>query len=122
MVLHLRSNQLANLDGFSNQCLQLNYINLRDNKISNISELAKLSCLRGLQTLIILENPFLRKIREDEEGKKYRRIVLMMIPNLIKIDKIFVEKRERDQAKELLRIIQKTEYGFTDYDVANFDF
>lgn len=122
MVLHLRSNQLANLDGFSNQCLQLKYINLRDNKISNISELAKLSCLRCLQTLIILENPFLRKIREDEERKRYRRIVLMMIPNLIKIDKIFVEKRERDQAKELLRVIQKTEYGFTDYDEANFDF
>lgn len=46
----------------------------------------------------------------------------MMVPNLIKIDKILVEKQEKDQAKELLKATRKKGYGFTDYDLANFDF
>lgn len=116
----MRSNQLANLDGFSATCLNLKYINLRDNKISNISELAKLSCLSNLETLIIFENPFLQKIRE-QEGKKYRHIVLMMLPNLKKIDKIFVTDEEKNQANELLEKIQEKGYGFTDFDLEGFD-
>lgn len=82
----------------------------------------KLSCLPCLQTLIILENPFLEKIREDEEGKRYRRIVLMMLPNLIRIDKILVEEQEKNQAKDLLNETWQKGYGFMDYDLANFDF
>jgi len=82
--------------------------------------LAKLSCLSNLETLIIFENPFLQKIRE-QEGKKYRHIVLMMLPNLKKIDKIFVTDEEKNQANELLEKIQEKGYGFTDFDLDGFD-
>ncbi|CAL1679030.1 unnamed protein product [Lasius platythorax] len=116
-ILHLRNNKLANLDGFSNKCLNLNYINLRNNEISKISELTKLSCLQNLETLIILENPFLRKIEQEEEGRKYRRIVLMMLPRLKKIDKELVLDQERNEANELLQKMQNEGYGFTDFDL-----
>ncbi|XP_072762788.1 leucine-rich repeat-containing protein 23 isoform X2 [Anoplolepis gracilipes] len=118
-TLHLRSNRLANLDGFSAKCHNLSYINLRDNNIPNISELAKLSCLPNLKKLIILENPFLQKIRETEETK-YIHIVLMMLPELDKIDKIFVEDPEREQAKILHKNIKARGYDFTVFDLEGF--
>lgn len=105
------------MDGFSNKCLNLNYINLRNNEISKISELTKLSCLQNLETLIILENPFLRKIEQEEEGRKYRRIVLMMLPRLKRIDKKLVLDQERNEANELLEKMQNEGYGFTYFDL-----
>lgn len=71
-TLHLRSNELTSLDGFSKECRSLNYINLRDNKLAKISELRKLCCLPNLEIIIVLENPFLKKDVKDkvEEQEK----------------------------------------------------
>ncbi|XP_020284036.1 leucine-rich repeat-containing protein 23-like [Pseudomyrmex gracilis] len=99
-MLHLRSNELASLDGFTEKCLSLNYVNLRNNKLTKISELRKLSCLPSLEILIVLENPFLEKDKEKE-----------------KIDKDHISDRERDKAKDLLK--KMTKNGFEDFDLQN---
>ncbi|XP_029157566.1 leucine-rich repeat-containing protein 23-like [Nylanderia fulva] len=116
-TIHLRSNNLVNLDGFSDKCRNLVHINLRDNKISKISELKKLSCLKNLETLIIRENPFLLQIGQEEEGRKYRHIVLAMLPRLKRIDKEFVLDQERNEAKKLLETMRKEERNFTYFDL-----
>ncbi|XP_050454203.1 leucine-rich repeat-containing protein 23-like [Cataglyphis hispanica] len=120
--LSLESNQIENLNGLSMQCLKLEYINLGDNNISKVSEFVKLSCLPCLKKLIILKNPFLEIILEDEEGKRYRLIVLMMLPNLIKIDNIPVKDEEKIKAKELLDETHERGYGFKNYDLEKFAF
>lgn len=101
-TLHLRNNRLANLDGFTEQCRRLNYVNLRDNELSSISELRKLDCLPNLETLIALGNPFLTKEAEEKEKKEYRQIILTMLPKLKRIDKNPVLDQERKEAKALL--------------------
>ncbi|XP_018314269.1 leucine-rich repeat-containing protein 23 [Mycetomoellerius zeteki] len=111
MMLHLRSNKLANLDGFTEQCRSLNYVNLRDNELSRISELRKLDCLPNLETLIVLGNLLLK---EEKEEKEYRRIILTMLPKLNRIDKDPVLDQERNEAKELLKKIRKSESKFED--------
>lgn len=106
-TLHLRGNRLANLDGFTERCRSLNYVNLRDNKLPKISELRKLNCLPNLETLVVSGNPLLREKAEDEEEKEYRRIVLTMLPKLKRLDKNPVLEQERIEVKTLLRKIQK---------------
>ena len=94
-ILHLRSNKIASLDGFDYRCAKLRYLNLRNNEITRLSELEKLSCLPALDTLIILENPAIGE-SEGEEEAAYRHIVLAMLPNLTRLDKdplLFEEKR-----------------------------
>ncbi|XP_011685918.1 PREDICTED: leucine-rich repeat-containing protein 23-like [Wasmannia auropunctata] len=104
-TLHLRSNRLANLDGFTERCRSLNYVNLRDNELPRISELRKLDCLPNLETLIVLGNPLLREEAKEEEGKEYRRVILAMLPKLKRIDKDPVLDQERNEAKALLQKI-----------------
>ncbi|KYN27772.1 PREDICTED: leucine-rich repeat-containing protein 23-like [Trachymyrmex cornetzi] len=113
-TLHLRSNKLANLDGFTKQCRSLNYVNLRDNELPRISELKKLNCLPNLEILIVLGNPLLR---EEKEEKEYRRIILTMLPKLKRIDKDPVLDQERNEAKELLKKIQKSESKYEGFDL-----
>lgn len=116
-MLHLRSNKLANLDGFTERCRSLNYVNLRDNELLKISELKKLDCLPNLETLVILGNPFLREKVKEKEEKEYRRIVLMMLPKLKRIDKDPVIDQERNEAKALFRNVQKSGSNFEDFDL-----
>ncbi|XP_017878382.2 leucine-rich repeat-containing protein 23-like [Ceratina calcarata] len=115
-ILHLRSNKISNLDGFDARCGKLNYLNLRNNEMSKISELEKLSCLSALETLIILENPIVGDIEEDEEVA-YRRIVLAMLPHLIRLDKNPVLYQERRDAKEFHRQMLRDGTTFADLDV-----
>lgn len=119
-TLHLRSNKLANLDGFHERCRALSYVNLRDNEITRISELRKLSYLPNLETLVILGNPLLEEKEEEEEEKagEHRRIcVLAMLPKLKRIDKDPVSDRERDEAAELLGTMRKSGADFADLDL-----
>ncbi|XP_018405046.1 PREDICTED: leucine-rich repeat-containing protein 23-like [Cyphomyrmex costatus] len=116
MTLHLRSNKLANLDGFTERCRNLKYVNLRDNELLRISELRKLDCLPNLETLIVLGNPLLK---EEKEEKEYRRIILAMLPKLKRIDKDPVLDQERNEANELLKKIPTNESKFDDFDLRN---
>lgn len=115
-ILHLRSNKISNLSGFDSRCAKLNYLNLRNNEISKISELEKLNCLPALETLIVMENPAIDE-REMEEEATYRHIILAMLPNLTRIDKDPVLYDERKEAKEFRRqmFLDGTTFADLDY-------
>lgn len=114
-ILHIRSNNLSNLDGFDSRCGKLKYLNIRNNKIIKLSELEKLKCLPALETLIILENPALGDTEIAEEST-YRHIVLAMLPNLIRLDKDPVLYHEKKEAKEFRKQMILDRTKFTDLD------
>lgn len=116
-ILHLRSNKIWNLSGFDARCAKLNYLNLRNNEITKISEFEKLNCLPALETLIIMENPAIDD-KEMEEEFAYRQIILAMLPNLTRIDKDPVMYDEKKEAKEFRRqmIRDGTTFADLDYD------
>lgn len=116
-ILHLRSNKLSRLDGFSSRCAKLSYLNLRNNEITKISEIQKLSCLPALETLIIFENPAINYREEDEENM-YRQIVLAMLPDLVRIDKDPVLYKEKREAQEFRTQMILNGSKFTDFDVS----
>uniref|UniRef100_A0A8C6ITY9 Leucine-rich repeat-containing protein 23 n=1 Tax=Melopsittacus undulatus TaxID=13146 RepID=A0A8C6ITY9_MELUD len=99
-TLHLRDNQLETLDGFSSSMKCLQYLNLRNNRISSIQEVAKLQFLPMLQTLVLLDNPC-------SEETSYRLEVLALLPHLQRLDKDVVQQEERAEAKEIRQIRQE---------------
>lgn len=115
-ILHLRSNKIANLDGFDERCAKLNYLNLRNNEITKISELEKLKCLPALETLIILENPAIGDTEEEEEVA-YRHFVLAMLPQLTRLDKDTVLYEEKREAKEFRQQMIRDGTRFSDLDL-----
>ncbi|XP_052557695.1 leucine-rich repeat-containing protein 23 [Tympanuchus pallidicinctus] len=84
-TLHLRDNELQTLDGFSSSMKCLQYLNLRNNGISSLQEVAKLQVLPVLQALVLMENPC-----SDETN--YQQEVLAQLPHLKRLDKEPVEK------------------------------
>ncbi|KFP04970.1 Leucine-rich repeat-containing protein 23, partial [Calypte anna] len=93
-TLHLRDNQLETLDGFCSSMKCLQYLNLRSNRINNLKEVAKLQVLPSLQVLVLLDNPC-----SDEQN--YRIEVLVLLPNLQRLDKELVEEDEQAEAKKI---------------------
>ncbi|NXP48224.1 LRC23 protein, partial [Heliornis fulica] len=93
-TLHLRDNQLETLDGFSTSMKYLQYLNLRNNGISSLEEVAKLQVLPMLQALVLLDNPC-----SDEPN--YRLEVLVLLPHLQRLDKEFVEQEEQVEANKI---------------------
>eukprot|EP00076_Gallus_gallus_P026462 XP_015149393.1 leucine-rich repeat-containing protein 23 isoform X1 [Gallus gallus] len=79
-TLHLRDNELETLDGFSSSMKCLQYLNLRNNGISSLQEVAKLQVLPMLQALVLMENPC-----SDEAN--YQQEVLVQLPHLKRLDK-----------------------------------
>ncbi|NXX85630.1 LRC23 protein, partial [Urocolius indicus] len=96
-TLHLRDNQLETLDGFCSSMKCLQYLNLRNNGISSLQEVAKLQVLPMLQALVLLDNPCC-------EEPDYQLEVLVLLPHLQRLDK---EPFEHDQRVEANSIRQK---------------
>ncbi|NXI35179.1 LRC23 protein, partial [Galbula dea] len=90
-TLHLRDNKLKTLDGFCSSMKCLQYLNLRNNGIGNLQEVAKLQVLPMLQALVLLDNPC-----ADEPN--YRMEVLLLLPQLQRLDKDLFEQDEREEA------------------------
>ncbi|KFO87333.1 Leucine-rich repeat-containing protein 23, partial [Buceros rhinoceros silvestris] len=93
-TLHLRDNQLETLEGFCSSMKCLQYLNLRNNRISSLQEVAKLQVLPMLQALVLLDNPC-----SDEPD--YRLEVLVLLPHLQRLDKDLFEQDERTEANEI---------------------
>ncbi|XP_055962848.1 leucine-rich repeat-containing protein 23 [Sorex fumeus] len=93
-TLHLRDNMIETLNGFSKEMKSLQYINLRGNMVSDLSELAKLRELPKLRALVLLENPC-------AEESEYRQEALVQMANLERLDKDFYEEEERLEADEI---------------------
>ncbi|XP_032851573.2 leucine-rich repeat-containing protein 23 [Tyto alba] len=101
-ALHLRDNQLETLDGFSSSMKCLQYLNLRNNGISSLQEVAKLQVLPMLQSLVLLDNPC-----SDEPN--YRLEVLVLLPHLQRLDKELFEQDERAEANKIRQKRQEEE-------------
>ncbi|NXT24351.1 LRC23 protein, partial [Syrrhaptes paradoxus] len=93
-TLHLRDNQLETLDGLCSSMKCLQYLNLRNNRIRSLQEVAKLQVLPMLQTLVLLDNPC-----SDEPN--YRLEVLVLLPHLQRLDKELFEQDERAEANKI---------------------
>lgn len=93
-TLHLRDNQISNLDGFSENMRNLQYINMRGNMVSDVKETAKMKCLPKLRALILSENP----CSDDDE---YRMEVLIGIRRIERLDKDDYNEEERQEAEEI---------------------
>ncbi|KAM6292163.1 leucine-rich repeat-containing protein 23 [Porphyrio hochstetteri] len=93
-TLHLRDNQLETLDGFCSSMKCLQYLNLRNNGISSLQEVAKLQVLPMLQALVLLDNPC-------SGEPSYRLEVLVLLPHLQRLDKELFEPDEQAEANKI---------------------
>ncbi|XP_055021825.1 leucine-rich repeat-containing protein 23 isoform X2 [Boleophthalmus pectinirostris] len=102
-TLHLRDNQIKTLDGlnFNMTCLQ--YLNVRGNKVEDENAIQSLRHIsKSLQILVLSENPVV-------ESTEYRINIVMLLPNLERLDKDLVTSDERVEAKEKLKELYEEE-------------
>ncbi|XP_041377909.1 leucine-rich repeat-containing protein 23-like [Gigantopelta aegis] len=93
-TLHLRENQLEDLEGFSDEQKDLQYINLRGNIIGSVKAIAGLKELPMLRALVLSENP----LAEEDD---YRLEVLIALRKLERLDKDEFTEEERTEAEEI---------------------
>uniref|UniRef100_A0A671UVL5 Leucine-rich repeat-containing protein 23 n=1 Tax=Sparus aurata TaxID=8175 RepID=A0A671UVL5_SPAAU len=102
-TLHLRENQLDTLDGLSSNMKCLQYLNVRGNAI--LDEIA-LKCLelvsKTLRALVLFGNPLVETV-------DYRLSVLIVLPQLERLDKEPVTTRERIEAQERIHELKEEE-------------
>ncbi|XP_012273863.1 leucine-rich repeat-containing protein 23-like [Orussus abietinus] len=114
-ILHLRGNRLENLDGFDARCAKLSYLNLRQNGVLRLAEFGKLSSLKGLEELIVQENPVMSA--DEEVPSQFRIAILCMLPNLKRIDKDVVVEDELKEAEEMRQRMKDEGVGFSEIDL-----
>uniref|UniRef100_A0A3B3WLT2 Leucine rich repeat containing 23 n=1 Tax=Poecilia mexicana TaxID=48701 RepID=A0A3B3WLT2_9TELE len=96
-TLHLRDNQLVTLEGLCPEMKSLQYLNIRGNAIAEGDALRSLHFLTSsLKTLVIAENPVV-------DAVPYRQTVLILLPQLERIDKEPVTLAERTEARRTIR-------------------
>ncbi|XP_061590834.1 leucine-rich repeat-containing protein 23 [Cololabis saira] len=94
-ILHLRDNKLETFDGLSPSMKCLQYLNVRGNAITNEEVLQSLGHVsKSLRTLVLSNNPMERTL-------DYRPYVLLLLPQLERIDKDLVSMEDRTEAWEL---------------------
>ncbi|XP_008412041.1 leucine-rich repeat-containing protein 23 [Poecilia reticulata] len=102
-TLHLRDNQLETLEGLCSEMKSLQYLNVRGNAIAEADALRSLRFLIGsLKILVITENPIV-------ETLVYRPTVLVLLPQLERIDKEPVSLIERTEARRTIRDLKEAE-------------
>ncbi|KAK2851471.1 hypothetical protein Q5P01_007747 [Channa striata] len=102
-TLHLRDNQLTSLDGLHPNMKCLEYLNVRGNAIMDENGLQGLGLVsKTLRVLVISENPLV-------ETTDYRLSVLIIVPQLERIDKDAVSPEERTDAWERIRELKQEE-------------
>ncbi len=85
---------MSSLEGLG-ESASITYLNLRGNQIPSVGEIAILSGMRNLNTLVLQGNLI-------ENIDQYRLEVLITLPQLKKLDKDAFEEDEREEAKDLL--------------------
>nr|XP_020472226.1 leucine-rich repeat-containing protein 23 [Monopterus albus] len=102
-TLHLRDNQLDTLGGLNPKMKCLQYLNVRGNTILEVSALQQLRVVsKTLRTLVLSENPLV-------ETTDYRLSVLILAPELERIDKELVSPEERAEAWEIIKELKEEE-------------
>ncbi|XP_018523614.1 leucine-rich repeat-containing protein 23 [Lates calcarifer] len=102
-TLHLRDNHLDTLEGLSPNMKCLQYLNVRGNAILDENALRWLALVsKTLRALVISDNPLV-------ETTDYRLSVLILVPQLERIDKDPVSPEERIDARERIRELKEEE-------------
>ncbi|KAM3617838.1 uncharacterized protein V6R79_011805 [Siganus canaliculatus] len=102
-TLHLRDNQLQTLEGLSPNMKCLQYLNVRENSISDENALQCLSLVsKTLRALVISENPV-------AEAIDFRVNMLVLLPKLERLDKDPVSPEERSEALQRIKELQEEE-------------
>jgi len=79
MILDLSENQISSLQAFDNNVSNLEQLNLSNNKVESVGELAHLSELKRLRSLQLASNPV-------AEVEKFRNHVHAILPDLDVLD------------------------------------
>ncbi|XP_012551774.1 leucine-rich repeat-containing protein 23 [Bombyx mori] len=108
-ILHVRNNPIKLLNGFVPDLGRLQYVNLRNCKVSTLRQVKKLKVLPSLETLILKGCPYMGgtgeetpEVADEEENSELRVEILAALPKLKKINKTVVTPEERAEAKELI--------------------
>ncbi|CAI5647653.1 leucine-rich repeat-containing protein 23 isoform X2 [Oreochromis niloticus] len=102
-TLHLRDNQLESLDGLSPSMKCLQYLNARGNAIIDENALRYIGFLsQSLRVLVLSGNPV-------AENSEYRINVLILVPQLERLDKNPVFPEDRAEAWERIRELREEE-------------
>ncbi|XP_028266049.1 leucine-rich repeat-containing protein 23 [Parambassis ranga] len=102
-VLHLRDNHLDTLDGLSPNMKCLQYLNVRGNRIVDGNAARSIGFVsKTLRVLILSENPLV-------ETSDYRLSILMVLPQLERLDKDPVTPEEKTEAQERVRELKEEE-------------
>ena len=94
--LWMSYNQVEKLDGLQ-PCIKLHTLFLSNNKVSKWEEVAKLSQLTELKTVLFVGNP----IYGDKEKSEMKPHVVKRIPQIHNVDGILVNEEDRKAAEEL---------------------
>ena len=94
--LWISYNQVEKLDGLQ-PCIKLHTLFLSNNKIAKWEEVAKLSQLTELKTVLFIGNP----IYGDKEKAEMKPQVVKRIPQIHNVDGILVNEEDRKAAEEL---------------------
>lgn len=93
-TVHLRGNKIERIDAESLPSLPaLKYLNLRENPIPATSELVKLSAFPGLKRLHVQGGPL-----AEEVGDNLKKEILIVLPNLLDVNKEEVTPEEKEDA------------------------
>ncbi|CAJ1085097.1 leucine-rich repeat-containing protein 23 [Xyrichtys novacula] len=102
-TLHLRENQLDTLEGLSSNLKCLQYLNVRGNVILDQKALKPLNHVsKSLKALVLSENPLV-------ETADYRVSVLILLPQLERLDKDPVSREEKAEALERIKELKEEE-------------
>mmetsp|Transcript_25391 Transcript_25391/g.28184 ORF Transcript_25391/g.28184 Transcript_25391/m.28184 type:complete len:131 (+) Transcript_25391:198-590(+) len=94
--LWMSYNQIEKLDGLQ-PCIKLHTLFLSNNKITKWEEVAKLSQLTELKTVLFLGNP----IYGEKEKDEMKASVVKRIPQIHNVDGVLVSEEDRKAAEEL---------------------
>lgn len=89
-VISLSVNKIRTLKPFANS-QNLEELYLRKNAISSLNELKYLQSCPNLKVLWLSENPI-------DSIKNYRKVIIRMFPDLVKLDDVIITENEREQA------------------------
>ena len=89
-------NLIEKLDGLQ-PCIKLHTLFLSNNKVSKWDEVAKLSQLTELKTVLFVGNP----IYGEKEKAEMRPHVIKRIPQIKYVDGVLIDDDDRQAAEEL---------------------
>ncbi|XP_038215236.1 leucine-rich repeat-containing protein 23-like [Zerene cesonia] len=109
-ILHVRNNPIKLLNGFEPIHKKLQYLNLRNTKVTTLKQIKKLRVLPALETLVIKGCPYMggtgeedAEVADEEENPEQRVEVLASLPRLKRLNKGVITPEERTEANDLIK-------------------